>query len=113
MKCFLLTSLVAVTAGCAAEREATRQIQAGQTKEEVTASAGDPDEVKEFILPNEPFFGPQEGLAGLLPAGTLVEEWLYHSQGEVTYVWFVGEETEPREEWKVIDTAIYPDDAVY
>jgi len=113
MKCFLLMLLVAVTAGCAAEREATRQIQAGQTKEEVTASAGDPDEIKEFILPNEQFFGPQEGLASLLPAGTLVEEWLYHSQGEVTYVWFAGGEREPREKWRVIDTAVYPDGVVY
>ena len=99
--------------GCSAGRDVTREIQAGQTRDEVRAAAGEPDEIIEFTLPYEPFFGPQEGLESILPAGTLVEEWQYRSGGEVIYVWYAGGWEEPREEWTVIDTAAFPADAVY
>jgi len=108
-----LSLLLVITVGCSAKRNATLEIQAGQTRDEVTAAAGDPDEIIEFILPDEPFLGPQEGLSSILPAGTPFEEWRFQSEGEVTYVWFAGGAAEPREEWTVIDTAVFPADAVY
>lgn len=108
-----VSALLIVAAGCSAERGASRQIQVGQTRDEVIAAVGEPDEITEFTLPDEPFFGPQEGLASLLAAGTPVEEWHYTSAGEVTYVWFAGRSAEPREAWTVIDTAVFPVDAVY
>jgi hypothetical protein len=105
--------LLAVASGCSAERDAASEIQAGQTRDEVVAAVGEPDEVDEVTLPSEPFFGPQEGLASLLPAGTRVEEWRYRSAGEVMYVWFAGGASKPREDWTVIDTAVFPADAVF
>ena len=94
-----LSLLLVVAVGCSAERDPTSEIQAGQTRDEVTAAAGDPDEIDEFTLPDKPFFGPQEGLASVLPAGTLAEEWRYRSAGDVIYVWFVADPAEPREAW--------------
>jgi hypothetical protein len=85
----------------------------GQTRAEVREAAGEPDEVQVFTLPAEPFFGPQEGLANLLPAGTLVEEWQYLTEDEVTYVWFTGVVTDSQAVWTVVDTATHPADAVY
>ena len=105
--------LLVIAFGCTVKREDIRKIQVGQTKDEVIAIAGDPDEIGEFILPAEPFFGPQEGLSSLLPAGTIVEEWRYKPADEVTYVWFAGEDALPRADWTVIDSAAYPADAVY
>lgn len=90
-----------------------RQIEIGQTRQEVITAAGMPDEVVEFKIPDGPFFGPQEGLAGVLDAGTTVEEWRYASEGEVTYVWFATKSSESREQWTVVDTTTKPADAVY
>ena len=89
------------------------EIIPGQAMAEVRAAAGDPDETQTFTLPSEPFFGPQEGLANLLPAGTQVEEWQYLHGDEVTYVWFAGEAGALPETWTVVDTATYPADVVW
>ena len=103
--------LIVIAAGCS--NDASRQIQIGQTRDEVIAAVGEPDEIMEFTVPNEPYFGPQEGLAGILASGTLVEEWRYVAEEEVTYVWFAAKSSEPHEQWKVIGTATYPANAVY
>lgn len=107
----LVVLLVAVS--CSMERDAVREVQPGQTRAEVRATAGDPDEIIEFTIPTEPFFGPQEGLASLLPAGTRVEEWQYQNLGEVIYIWFAGGAADSREDWRVIETAVFPADAVF
>jgi hypothetical protein len=112
VKLWLVLALF-LSAGCTAAGDPARQIQTGQTMKQVRAAAGVPDHVSEFILPAEPFFGPQESLAELLPAGTRVEEWQYESRDVLIYVWFVGGEGQPREEWTVVDTAAYPADAVF
>lgn len=104
---------IVLAAGCSPERDARRQIEVGQTQAEVVAALGEPDEVSEFTLPDEPFFGPQEGLVSLVPAGTFVLEWRYISGDDVRYVWFASERGVPREEWQVIGTAVHPVDAVY
>jgi hypothetical protein len=112
MACGTLALLVATT--CHSIKPGTPgEIQIGQTRDEVIAVVGDPDEITTFTIPDEPFFGPQESLTNLLEAGTLVEEWRYAFTKEVTYVWFATKSSEPREEWKVIDTATVPADAVY
>jgi hypothetical protein len=99
---------LAIAAGCS--NNTSRRIQIGQSRDEVI---GKPNEITEFTIPDEPYFGPQEGLANLLAAGTLVEEWRYVAEEEVTYVWFAGQSSEPREQWTVIDSAAYPVNAVY
>jgi hypothetical protein len=69
--------------------------------------------MSEFSLPDEPFFGPQESLTGLIPAGSIVDEWRYLENGQVQYVWFSGDTPENRNEWRVIALASYPEGAVF
>ena len=107
----VLLGLILFTTACAPA--STTEILPGQTMAQVRAAAGEPDENQEFTLPSEPFFGPQERLANLLPAGTQVEEWRYLIEDEVTYVWFAGETGASRETWTVVDTATYPADVVW
>ena len=100
-----------MAAGCSGN--APRQIEIGQTRDAVIVAVGEPDEITEFIIPEVPFFGPQESLASRLAAGTLVEEWHYVSEEEITYVWVAGDSGQAREDWEVIDTVTAPADAVY
>ena len=98
---------------CAPAALPPAEIGVGSSKDEVIASLGEPDRTQDFILPDEPFFGPQESLVNLVPAGTPIEEWVYEIGDEVLYVWFAGEARESREGWLVVATASYPKDAVF
>ena len=110
----LLLALVALFGvSCSADEPTAGEVEVGFTRDKVVEIMGQPDATQEFILPNEPFFGPQEGLASLLPAGTLVEEWVYELDEEVLYVWFASETGEAQEEWLVVATAVYPAGAVF
>jgi len=89
------------------------EVEVGFSREEVIEAVGQPDTTQEFTLPSEPFFGPQEGLANILAPGTLVEEWAYELNDEILYVWFASESGEPREDWPVVATGVYPAGAVF
>lgn len=113
---FLLAGLLIVSlllVGCAPAPLPPVEIGEGASKEDVIASLGEPLRTQEFILPAEPFFGPQEGLAALLPPGTVVEEWVYERGEEDLYIWFAGEEGQAQEDWRVVAKGSYPRDAVY
>jgi hypothetical protein len=74
---------------------------------------GAPDRREEIIIPEGPFYGPQESLAGTLPSGEVVEEWVY-TRGEIElYIWFWGEDPAIRDGWRVIDFVEYPASAVF
>lgn len=88
-------------------------VDTGSVRAEVRARLGEPDRRREFKLPATPFLGPQESLAGRVPAGTLVEEWVYREGDEERYVWFSGAADQPRNRWRVIATGRYPAGAVY
>jgi hypothetical protein len=109
----ILFLLAAALVSCAPSPPPPPQISSGSSKAEVIAAYGEPDEIQDFILPAEPFFGPQEGLADLVPPGTVLEEWVYEIDDQVLYVWFTGEPGEPREDWLVLEKGQYPKDAVY
>ena len=102
-----------VLAGCSPSSSPPPEVSKGSSKGEVIALVGEPDQTQDFILPGEPFFGPQESLINLVPAGTVIQEWVYEIGDEVLYVWFTGEEGKLREDWLVLDSARYPKDAVY
>ena len=102
-----------VFVGCSPTSLPPSEVGKGSSKGEVISSLGEPDQTQDFILPDEPFLGPQESLVNLVPAGTVIEEWVYEIEDEVLYVWFTGEEGELREDWLVLDSAKYPKDAVY
>jgi hypothetical protein len=99
--------------GCFPRSSPAPEIGPGSFKGEVIASWGEPDQAQDFILPAEPFFGPQESLVNLVPAGTLIEEWVYEIEDELLYIWFTGEEDKPRDSWPVLATGRYPKDAIY
>lgn len=102
-----------IITGCSPSTLSPAEIEVGSTKGEVIALLGDPDQSQEFILPDEPFFGPQESLVNLVPAGTVIEEWVYELGEDVLYIWFTGEGGNSGEDWLVLDIAKHPKDAVY
>lgn len=73
---------------------------------------GKPERSDVAVLPREPFFGPQESLAGVLEPGASYEEWEYTDDETVYLVWFGGA-AEQREGWTVIAKSSYPKDAVF
>ena len=109
----MLLLVAVMLIGCSQTQLSTAEIETGSSKDEVLALLGEPDQNQDFILPDVPFFGPQEGLANLLPAGTLVEEWVYEVEDDLVYVWFTGKGQDSRQDWFVLNTARYPKDAIY
>ena len=105
--------LMAFIFGCSPASTIPSEIIPGLSKEDVIALYGEPDRAREFILPEVPFFGPQEGLINLVPSGTLIEEWVYEIGDEDLYIWFTGDSDEARENWLVLDLGKFPKDAVY
>ena len=105
--------IAVVLVGCSPTSLPPSEVGKGSSKGEVIASLGEPNQTQDFMLPDEPFFGPQESLANLVPAGAVIEEWVYEIGDEVLYVWFTGEVDELREDWLVLVTAKYPKDAIY
>lgn len=85
----------------------------GLSRDEIRRLLGEPDANRDLTLTGDPFFGPQERLAGLVPPGSTVEEWQYEWGQERLYVWFYGGEASSRTDWTVILSAKVPRDAVY
>jgi hypothetical protein len=102
--CFVLFCLVSCQA---------LSISPGDSPERVLSIMGEPTRTQDFLLPEAPFFGPQESLTGLIPAGALVKEWVYVQGDEETYVWFHCDQGEVGEDCSLIKTASYPVGAVY
>ena len=110
---FFAIGLLVFPVACRQDLEDASAIQIGSLRGEVRAQVGQPQRTQEFRLPEAPFFGPQEGLAGLIPPGTLVEEWVYTLDNDELYVWFAAEEGDAVGEWRVIETGRYPMGAVF
>jgi len=107
---FLLLTFIV---GCSPTATSPAAIKQGSSKEDVIKLYGKPDRTQEFIIPDEPFFGPQENLIHLVPPGSAIEEWVYEAEDEELYIWFTGDSEEGRESWLVLDLGKYPKDAVY
>lgn len=110
----LLVFLVLLAlASCSSTSSSPDEVEIGFSRDEVIEVMGEPTTIQDFVLPDEPFFGPQEGLERLIPPGTVVEEWVYELDEEIMYVWFASESNLPRAEWLVIETGVYPAGAVF
>jgi hypothetical protein len=103
----VLFIIAVILVGCSPTSSVPSEIRKSSFEGDVIASLGEPDQTQDFILPNEPFYGPQESLVNLVPAGTAIEEWRYEIGDEVLYVWFTGEDDDLREDWLVLATARY------
>ena len=107
----ILISFIVIS--CSPASTPPAEVVQGSSKEDVIAFYGKPDGAQEFILPEGPFFGPQEGLANLVPPGTVIEEWVYEIDDEELYIWFTEDNDVAREDWRVLDLGRYPKGAVY
>jgi hypothetical protein len=88
-------------------------VKPGVVREEVETRLGPPDERQEMTIPEEPFFGPGEGLSVILEPGAPYEEWVYRRAEMDYYVWFSAPPGDPAGAWEVVLTASYPADAVF
>jgi hypothetical protein len=113
--CLVATLLLAslTLAACSTETNADAETLDGLNQGGVRELLGEPDSVQDFVLPADPFFGPQEILSSLVAAGDTVEEWRYEVGEDVQYVWFYGDASQDREGWRVVASAKVPKDAVY
>jgi hypothetical protein len=102
--CTILISLVSCRAV---------SVSPGDSPDKVSRLLGEPTRTQNFLLPEAPFFGPQESLTGLIPAGTPVEEWVYVQAGEELYVWFRCDQGELEGKCSLVKSARYPVGAVY
>ena len=105
--------LVLCLFGCTLVSRPLSEPVVGSTKDNVLASMGEPDQIQDFILPDPPYYGPQEGLINLVPAGTLIEEWTYIIGDDILYVWFSGENDVARDNWLILHVAKFPKGAVF
>jgi hypothetical protein len=109
----LIFLVLLAIANCSSATSSPDDVEIGFSRDEVIEVMGEPAMTQDFVLPDQPFFGPQESLANLLPPGTLVEEWIYELDEEVMYVWFASESNLPRAEWLVFETGVYPAGVVF
>ena len=109
-----------LVAGCAPRSTAPATFEArfqtvvpGMAQAEVRTLLGAPGAQKLDILPEGPFFGPQEGIdpASLNPRGEY-DQWQYEDGDTIYLVWF-GDPALPQESWPVIGAASYPKGAVF
>jgi hypothetical protein len=98
---------------CRVQPPQAATVSPGATPAQVRTLLGEPTRLQNFLLPEAPFFGPQESLTNLIPAGTPVEEWVYVQGNEELYVWFVCTQGSSEGECTVIESARYPVGAVY
>jgi hypothetical protein len=88
-------------------------VKSGMSRKQVRNILGDPELATVAVLPQPPFFGPQESLVHFLKPGDAYEEWQY-TDGETIYlVWFGGTKEEPQESWRVVTKFSYPKGAVF
>ena len=113
----LLAAAAAMAAGCSGTDAdfagSFTAVEAGQTRAEVQAALGPPDESQSLAIPSEPYWGPAESLVSVLDPGTPFEQWLYRRDGQDHYLWFGSRSSEPSPEWRLLEKATYPTGAVF
>ena len=62
----VLILLMTFHVSCSLAATPALEVTNGSSKEDVIALYGEPVRTQEFIIPDEPFFGPQEGLIDLV-----------------------------------------------
>ena len=83
------------------------------SRAQVRSIMGDPQHFTVAVLPQPPFFGPQESLVQFLKPSASFEEWQY-TDGETIYlIWFGSAEEEPQESWTAVTKFSYPKDVVF
>ena len=109
---YLLAILILLTS-CLKTQNPELKLKTGLSQDEVRHLLGQPNEMRDFVMPDGAFFGPQEILSGVIPTGGLVEEWRYNVDDEVMYLWFYSATKEGKDKMKLISTATVPKDAIY
>ncbi len=112
MRFFLLLFLVVSLSSCSFESKFS-QVKPGLTRSEIKNLLGDPMVIQNGVTTDQPFWGPQEGLDGILGVGAPFEEWLYKEGDQNYYIWFGAKSGKPKSSWLVIRNNKYPEGVVF
>ena len=88
-------------------------IQTGMSRQNVKSIMGKPERADVGVVPQPPFFGPQEALLGVLKPGASFEEWQYTDAENIYLIWFGSINDEPQDNWRVVTKFGYPKGAVF
>jgi len=88
-------------------------VESGMAREQVRSILGNPELSTVAVLPQSPFFGPQESLSHFLKPGDSYEEWQYTDGEKIYLVWFGGTEEKPQKTWTVVAKFSYPKGVVF
>ena len=88
-------------------------VKSAMSREQVRSILGDPGLSTVAVLPQPPFFGPQESLTHFLKPGASYEQWQYTDGKTIYLVWFGGTKEESQASWRVVTKFSYPKGAVF
>jgi len=89
------------------------EVKSGMSREQVRSILGTPVLSTVAVLPQPPFFGPQESLVNFLKPGASFEEWQYTAGDTIYLVWFSGTDEETQENWTVVTKFSHPKGVVF
>ncbi len=90
-----------------------RVVENDMSRQDIEYILGEPEKVIHEIVPEQPFYGPQEILISVLKPSDPYEEWIYTDNEKIYLVWFGSSSDESKDKWKVVATFSYPKDVVF
>jgi hypothetical protein len=105
--------LAVILPGCSNVEQTSEGFEMGMKPSSVRVQLGDPESQQEFVMPEAPFFGPQEALTETVEPGTPVLEWRYERGDQLLYLWFTPTGETDVEGWALQHWFEAPADAVY
>jgi hypothetical protein len=94
------------------KRRFTR-VKPGMNKQRVLNLLKEPHDIVIAVLPEPPFWGPQESLVNIINPGTQYEQWRYVVARTDFLIFFGSADKIPRKEWKVLDKTYYSNNEVF
>lgn len=113
---FILIVLMSLVSACASSETPVKsfsEVKSGMSKTQVRNIMGNPELFTVTVLPQQPFFGPQESLVKFLKPGASFEEWQYTDEETIYLIWFSSTKKEPQENWTVVTKFSYSKGAVF
>jgi hypothetical protein len=88
-------------------------IEIGMGRQDVKNILGEAKSKKLNVLPNQPFWGPQEAIdTSLINNKREYEEWIYGNDKNIYYIWF-GDKQLKKDKWKVICSFMHEKGVVF
>ena len=116
MQIIMPVFVVSLSLACASTRTLEQNfssIQTGMSRQNIKSIMGKPERADAGVVPQSPFFGPQEALLSVLKPGASFEEWQYTDAENIYLIWFGSINDEPQDKWGVVTKFGYPKGAVF